>query len=148
MGGHVGNGYNNTVSDGSVSPAGHAVLYVVDIESGELIAKISTKTGAAADPAGPEPAVMAWRRLRPIDTDGDSIVDYAYAGDLFGNMWKFDVTDPAAANWHVSYGNDSQPAPLYVARSASGGVQPITTRPQVARNPSGGEGFLVMFGHG
>jgi type IV pilus assembly protein PilY1 len=142
-----GNGYNNTVSDGSVSPAGHAVLYVVDIESGELIAKISTMTGAADDPLGQSrPNGLA--SVAPIDVDGDAIVDYAYAGDLFGNMWKFNFADPDPANWAVAYGNASKPTPLYVARSASGGVQPITTRPQVARNPSGGEGFLVMFGTG
>ena len=27
-----------------------------------------------------------------VDLNGDSIVDYAYAGDLLGNMWKFDLT--------------------------------------------------------
>ena len=26
-----------------------------------------------------------------VDIDGDQVVDYVYAGDLLGNLWKFDL---------------------------------------------------------
>ena len=57
-----------------------------------------------------------------LDIDLDHTTDYIYAGDLQGNLWRFDVTDPNPSNWSVSANS-----PLYSAGSA----QPITTRPVV-----------------
>jgi type IV pilus assembly protein PilY1 len=142
-----GNGYNSTVADGATSTTGDAVLFVVDIETGGLISKISTKEGASDDPLG-ESRPNGLASVAPVDVDGDFIVDYVYAGDLFGNLWKFNLNDPDEDNWGVAFGSKTTPAPLYVARSASDDVQPITTRPQVMRHPMGGEGFLVLFGTG
>ena len=55
----------------------------------------------------------------------------AYAGDLNGNLWKFDLASQAAPQ-----------TPLFSA----GGAFPITTRPQVARHPDGGH--MVYFSTG
>ncbi len=67
-----------------------------------------------------------------------------YAGDLQGNLWRVDITDPNPANWrnHVSV--------LFQARDGSGNGQPITTAPTVALNPDFPRltGVLVMFGTG
>ena len=80
-----GNGYNNTEADGNASATGNAVLFIVDIEGGSLIKKIDTTVGTAADPSGNNrPNGLA--TPAPVDVDGDRIVDYIYAGDLFGNM--------------------------------------------------------------
>jgi type IV pilus assembly protein PilY1 len=38
----------------------------------------------------------------PVDLDGDHIVDYVYAGDLNGNVWRFDLTDTSPTNWAVT----------------------------------------------
>jgi len=38
-----------------------------------------------------------------VDIDWDGKVDYVYAGDLKGNMWKFDLTDPNPDNWDSAY---------------------------------------------
>ncbi|WP_213952712.1 MULTISPECIES: pilus assembly protein [unclassified Variovorax] len=35
------------------------------------------------------------------DLDGDHVIDYLYAGDVFGNVWRFDVTSATAGNWAV-----------------------------------------------
>ncbi len=142
-----GNGYNNTVVDGRTSTTGNAVLYIVDMETGNLIRKISTGAGMSADPlalARPNglgsPAV--------IDVDRDSIADFAYAGDLFGNLWKFDLRDLSATNWKVAYQDASaNPLPLFVARDSLGKRQPITSRPQVGRGAYG-DGLMVYFGTG
>jgi type IV pilus assembly protein PilY1 len=57
------------------------------------------------------------------DLDGDHITDYIYAGDLNGNVWRFDVTSTNTGNWGVS-----TPGPLF--KTPTG--QPITTPVVVA----------------
>ncbi len=133
-----GNGYNNTGS-------GHAVLFIVDIETGTLIRKIDTLVGSIANPNGLATAA-------PVDVDGDRTVDYIYAGDLLGNMWKFNVRDTTSpANWVVDYG-----APLFTTEDALGNPQPITTQPEVGLHPefnAGSDrfsngGLMIYFGTG
>lgn len=144
-----GNGYNNTVDnegDGAAgdSTTGNAVLYIVDLETGDLMKKIDTGEGSTADLTGnnypnglTEPAV--------VDIDGDSIVDYAYAGDLLGNLWKFDLTSTTAASWAVAY---SQPFYNTCASTTctAATFQPITSRPQVGLHPV--SGLMIYFGTG
>ena len=86
-----GNGYNNTKADGNVSSDGDAVLYIMFIEDGmdgiqaSDFIKIKTNSGTLTDPNGLGPVGVA-------DIDGDSKADALYAGDLQGNLWKFDVS--------------------------------------------------------
>jgi type IV pilus assembly protein PilY1 len=128
-----GNGYNNTGT-------GYAVLYVVDMETGARIAKLETKQGSTATPNGlSTPAV--------VDLNGDGIADYVYAGDLQGNMWKFDITSASPASWKVSYGTTAAPLPLFSAVDGNGNAQPIVSRPEVGRGPNG-VGMVVLFGTG
>jgi len=128
----VPNGYNSTNNK--------AVLFILDIATGNLIRKISTKAGSSTSPNGLSTAI-------PVDTDGDHNVDAIYAGDLLGNMWKFDVSDSTdVTNWKVAYGSIAAPEPLFVARDSIGNRQPITAKPQVGLHPSGGA--MVYFGTG
>jgi type IV pilus assembly protein PilY1 len=146
-----GNGYNNTAADGNVSTFGNAVLFIVDIETGALIKKIDTGAGMAADPSGnSRPNGLA--TASPVDVDGDRIIDYIYAGDLFGNLWKFNVTSSDPNAWGVAYAGD----PLFVATDATGTPQPITTRPEVGFHPVfktgsavfANGGYMIYFGTG
>ncbi|MFQ5939800.1 MAG: pilus assembly protein, partial [Alphaproteobacteria bacterium] len=133
-----GNGYNNTVADGNASITGHAVLYIVDVENGTLIRKIDTLAGSTTTPNG-LPTVS------PVDVDGDRTVDLIYAGDLEGNLWKFNVTNSDPANWGIAFGG----SPLFVATDDGGVPQPITTRPEVGLHPKADrDGFIVYFGTG
>ena len=71
-----------------------------------------------------------------------------YAGDLLGNMWKFDLTSTTPGNWKVAY--TAAPAsaqPLYIARDSANNRQPITSRPEVGRGPNG-NGMQILFGTG
>ena len=152
-----GNGYNNTADDdgdgGSTndSTTGDASLFIVNLQTGQLIRKISTETGIAEDPTlASRPNGLG--EVTPVDINGDFITDYVYAGDLFGNVWKFDLTDGASSNWGVAYQDaSSNPLPLFTARSDqtdSTTAQPITSRIAVARHPSDYGGFMVYFGTG
>lgn len=152
-----GNGYNNTednAGDGasSDSTTGNAVLYIIDIEDGSIIKKFDTGVGTADDPTGgnrpnglSSPAV--------VDTNSDRIADIIYAGDLFGNVWKIDVSSDDISNWDFAYKSGSSPLPLYSACAANtcsaptSDAQAITTLPQVKQHPVS-SGYIVYFGTG
>ncbi|GAB3685992.1 PilC/PilY family type IV pilus protein [Salinisphaera aquimarina] len=81
----------------------------------------------------------------PVDLDGDFITDYIYAGDLQGNVWKFDLTSKSRNDWKVGLDGD----PLFTATDSDGTPQPITTQPQVAVHSYGRSyGVMVYFGTG
>ena len=119
-----GNGYN--------SASGRAYLYVVNIDTGALLAKISAGTAVANGLSSP---VLH-------DSDNDAIVDTVYAGDLQGNLWKFDLSASSSASWGVA----NSGAPLFSARNTLNQAQPITAQPIVGGNPIGGA--MVYFGTG
>jgi type IV pilus assembly protein PilY1 len=145
-----GNGYNSTEVDGSASSNGNAALYIVNIETGALILKIDTGEGAAQDPTGGNrPNGLA--TVSAIDVDGDRMIDYIYGGDLFGNLWKFDVSGSTVGSWGVAYGG----SPLFVAKDVSGVEQAITTNPEVSLHPDNNTagafsdgGYMLYFGTG
>jgi type IV pilus assembly protein PilY1 len=123
----VGNGYNS---------GGNAVLFILDLETGAKLKEIDTGVGGDSGLSSPT----------PVDVDGDRITDYIYAGDLKGNMWKFDVTSSSASDWAVAFSGQ----PLYTACSAdpctTTNRQPITARPEVGISPPAG--YFVYFGTG
>ena len=55
-----------------------------------------------------------------IDLNNDGVVDFAYAGDLKGNLWRVDLATNSA-----------------VKLFAAGDARPITVEPELARLPSG-----------
>jgi type IV pilus assembly protein PilY1 len=134
-----GSGYNNNTGTGT----GRAFLFVVRIRDGALIRKIDTGVGDTTTPNGlATPAV--------IDLNGDSIVDYAYAGDLRGNLWKFNLTSTDPNSWGIPYPTTAGARqPLFTATdgAATPVAQPITSRPEVSRGPNG-RGTAVFFGTG
>lgn len=136
----VSNGYH---SEG-IAGTGKAILYLIDLETGLPLATggtIDVEVGDATTPNGLSAPV-------PVDNDGDKIVDYIYAGDLLGNLWKFDFTDADPANWGVAFDDGAgNPAPLFTAKGPSGETQPITARPAVGRHSNGSD-IMVWFGAG
>ena len=74
--------------------------------------------------------------IAPADLDGDHITDYIYAGDLLGNIWRFDLTSNVATSWRTSsFNGGSTPSPLFNA-NLGGVVQPITTKPVLVTGTS------------
>ena len=78
--------------------------------------------------------------VAPMDLDGDHITDYVYAGDLLGNVWRFDLTSTSPSSWAAGS------APLFTVNPA----QPITIKPLVLIVPqqSGLPRVMVEFGTG
>jgi type IV pilus assembly protein PilY1 len=70
--------------------------------------------------------------------DSDGALRYAYAGDLQGNLWRFDFS--GSAPWPKATGKA-----LFVARDASGRRQPITQPPLLAYASNG---YFILFGTG
>ncbi|MCX7098672.1 MAG: PilC/PilY family type IV pilus protein [Methylococcales bacterium] len=116
----VGNGYMN-------GGTGHAVLYLINLDTGVLVKAIDTGSGSTASPNGLSTPTL-------YDGNSDGKVDYAYAGDLDGHLWKFDLSGNAPANYS---------APLLFTTSP---VRAITTAPAVAPHSSGGR--MVAFATG
>lgn len=145
-----GNGYNST--------NGQAGIFIGLIDpsssSGTMsVYWISTGYGPAQDPTGQNrPDGIGY--VTAVDLDGDHITDYVYAGDLFGNVWRFNLTSSNPADWHVSdYGNTAG-TPLFSAVNATGTAEPITTKVEVVSVPSGlpspgaPNRLIVLFGTG
>lgn len=127
----IANGYN--------SLSGKAVLYIVNIQTGALVKKIEAETTTGTNGLS-SPAVA--------DVDGDNIADYVYAGDLQGNLWKFDISSNNTASWGVDYNG----SPLFIAKDSAdpAAIQPITAKPAVSEATANGQGkgTMIYFGTG
>jgi hypothetical protein len=113
--------------NGVSSTSGIAKLILVDLETG-VVTKISTSSGSGGQPNGLSAPAL-------VDTDNDGMADIAYAGDIDGDLWKFDLTGNSPAAWNTAY-------KLY----AGVGSQPITVAPEVTNHPIFGQ--LVLYGTG
>ncbi len=136
-----GNGYNSENSS--------AVLFVLDPEDGSLLKRVDT---GVTNCNGLSTPVL-------VDVDFDDRVDYVYAGDLQGNLWKFDLTSSDFNDWGAAFGVDNDldgcinfadgdaPEPLFQAKGPTGSLQPITVKPDVMSHCYR-HGYIVTFGTG
>ena len=69
-----------------------------------------------------------------VDYNRTGFVDFIYAGDLQGNLWRIDAHDANPAAWTSKK--------LFTTPTG----QPITVAPQVTRHPNGG--LIILFGTG
>jgi type IV pilus assembly protein PilY1 len=126
----LGNGVN--------SVAERPALYVIYLDTTGGFTKI-VPSNAAANAAN-----NGLSTPLPIDDDGDGKVDTVYAGDLRGNLWKFDLSSNNPAAWTIRNGTSTGLGqPPLVTTAAN---RPITTAPIITSHPQGGS-FLV-FGTG
>ena len=75
--------------------------------------------------------------VEPVDMDGDHVVDYVYAGDVNGNVWRFNLTSNDATQWHAGA------APIF--KTPNG--QPITSAitPAFVTNPATNKTQLILY---
>jgi type IV pilus assembly protein PilY1 len=140
-----GNGYNH-------SGTGEAALFIVDIEkgtdgswdAGDYIKIPTTGFGTPGDQNGLAAPALA-------DIDGNGTIDRAYAGDLMGNMWVFDLSATTPAQWGIADAPKAGiPTPLFTTAPN----QPITAKPVLAHHPTqpndktNSPNIMVYFGTG
>ena len=113
----TGNGYDNT------DTLRTAKLLVTSLDAPHTVQAIST---------GSEGSLSA---PTLVDSNKDLKVDLAFAGDTYGNMWRFDFNQAFAVG--------TNPRKIYAAPDDS---QPITAAPVVGFHPRGGH--MVYFGTG
>lgn len=129
----MGNGYNS-INERPVL----LIQYLDGLKELKTIAAATTGTKAIGN---------GLSAPRLVDINGDGKPDVVYAGDLQGNLWKFDIADVDANNWGMAFSG----SPLYTAVYSSGtssSVQPITAPPIVKPNEKGAGGLMVAFGTG
>ncbi|NLX20030.1 MAG: hypothetical protein GXY53_12240, partial [Desulfobulbus sp.] len=85
-----------------------------------------------------------------IHPQGDRKNDFAYAGDLLGNLWKFDLNATDKDGWNIYFEDTSKvKQPLFQARSEAGYRQPITMQPVITSAcPLDTKGYMILFGTG
>jgi len=113
----------------------YSALFVLDAQTGALIAELKTPNITGVTSFGLATPVMG-------DYESDQVDDVAFAGDVQGNLWRFDLRDTTTANWTVTL--------VYKGLAdASGkqGLQPITTMPRLFPDPATNR-FMVVFGTG
>ncbi|GAB3091927.1 pilus assembly protein [Lysobacter terrae] len=111
-----GNGIN--------SSSGNAVLFVINLKTGTVMQEIDTGVGGDNGLSSP----------RGWDEDGNGTVDYVFAGDLKGNVWKFDFRTGATGS--IAFGGK----PFFKTQSG----QPITADLALALNPSTGQRWVFV----
>jgi type IV pilus assembly protein PilY1 len=146
------NGYNSDRPDenGIRSLTGSASLIVADLGTAPSAAVASWTLGTnlhvIPTPAAGDGPYNGLSMPTGVDINGDGKIDVLYAGDLKGNLWKFELTDPTTG-WVTSYPIASiQVKRLFKAVNGSGQDQPITVAPSIIRMGDGK--YIVVFGTG
>jgi type IV pilus assembly protein PilY1 len=135
----VASGLNNYAGDGHASTAGKGALFLLALDkAGDAPWQLNSNYYRLITPIAD--ATLANALSAPVlALDRDGALAYAYAGDLQGNLWRFDFG--GAAPW-----KGAGKAPLFSARDASGKRQPIAQQPMLAYATGGG--YMVLFGTG
>jgi type IV pilus assembly protein PilY1 len=115
-------GYNN--SDGV------GYLFLVNPRTGALLEAIATPEGSTTAPINLAHANAYVPSFR------DFTADAIYAGDLRGNVWRFDLT--------AASGTYPQPTKIATLTDSGGNAQPVTTKPLVELDPSSNKRYVVV----
>ena len=121
-----GNGYGSSTGD-----AGIYIMTVDPTSGAKTFYYLSTGQNGTSDGiAYPSPA----------DLDGDNVIDYVYAGDIKGNLWRFDLTSSNPLNWAAGS------SPLFTDPNG----HPITTKVSAGATlvSSGSPRVILNFGTG
>ncbi|SHG58399.1 pilus assembly protein [Massilia sp. CF038] len=124
----LSSGYNNVPEGGKYSGAdGKGYVFVLDLATGKPIRTITTNEGTASDPSG-----LAKLNVVVENFVEENLSIGAYGGDLYGNMWRINLTTGALTKL-VSFGS----------------TKPIMVAPEIGPAPSGSKAkYVVYFGSG
>ncbi len=133
--------YNSDEPDAATG-TGQAVLFVIDIETGSLIRRFDLGDGTrglGSVIAGDYRTSCGGHICQTVKASGDDVLDVsdvAFAGDLSGNLWRFNLESENPANW--------QPELFLIAERDE--RQPITAQPWIASTNDGRAVVIVGTG--
>lgn len=151
----VASGVNNYAVDGYADAVGNPSLFFLDL---------AAKPGAGAWTEGtnfwrielPQTSTAIAKGLAGFSVTKDSLTgttNALYAGDLQGNVWKFDFSLNGSSQLGTNATTNQQTfnamgpdKPMFVAKDSSGSLQPITGEPVISNGFLGDK--LVSFGTG
>ncbi|WP_416885187.1 PilC/PilY family type IV pilus protein [Marinospirillum sp.] len=111
-----------------------AMLFVVDLATGDLIKTIDTGAGSFSTPNGLSSVTSTdWPKLNLIST-------LSYAGDLLGNLWRFDLSSSNPDNWSATL--------VFTATDQDDKGQPITAPPHLSVHPTQDNTLIISLGTG
>lgn len=122
--------YNSDEAD-IATGSGRAVLFVLDAADGTLLRKfdVTAKDGNARGLTGVQGA--------RYESNKD-LNEFAYAGDLAGNIWRFDFSAASPSAW--TFDKLFDPGTPF--------VRPITTEPRLAYHPDQPKNYVILVGTG
>lgn len=114
----------------------YSALFVIDAQTGKMIAELKTPTDISG--------VTSFGLATPVmgDYNSDQVDDVAFAGDVQGNLWRFDLSSSDPSEWTVTLAYKG-----LADASGNQGQQPITTMPRLFPDPVTNR-FMVLFGTG
>ena len=130
--GFLGNGYE--------SASGTASMFVINLANGELIRELQTPSATGGPWSVISNGVTTTTKnglggvKLVLDASAQRVLG-AYAGDLRGNVWRFDLSNKDPSKW---------PAPELLF--SNGTSKPITAAPEVVNHPISGR--MVVVGTG
>ncbi|MFN7445782.1 MAG: pilus assembly protein [Curvibacter sp.] len=111
-----------------------AGVFVIDASTGALVRYINTNVGSSTLPNG-----LTGVSIR---TNPDGYLQYAYGGDIQGNVWKFDFTSTNSSDWKILFSGVNG-SPLFSSN------KPITVPIAIgARFSDQSQGVMLYWGSG
>jgi type IV pilus assembly protein PilY1 len=122
------------VSAGYNNPTGLGKIFFIDVKTGTKLKEMDTGFGSATSPSGLVHLVGYTKDYH------NQLLEQIYGGDLYGNFWRFDVSDSDPGNWTVTK--------LAYLTDPTGVPQPVTVAPSVDVDITNGVDRWVFVGTG
>lgn len=129
----VGNGLN--------SNTGQATLFVLNAQTGAVIRTCKPTTTMGNSTGNGLGSVTS------VSTNGNGKINYIYAADYKGNIWRFDPNDNSSTTQCAAARIFKATAPP-ISPATTGLPQPITGEITLIRAPAPKAGYMVLFGTG
>ncbi|WP_374362534.1 pilus assembly protein [Pseudoduganella danionis] len=134
----VASGINNYSADGHASSAGKGALFLLALDKPRAQGwRLNSNYFRLITPIT-DPVLANGLGAPALLADRAGLLRFAYAGDMQGNLWRFDLH--GAPPWTGSAER------LFTARDQQGRRQPITAQPSIVYDADGA--YLILFGTG
>lgn len=133
-------GLNGTPDTAPGATANVTHLWVLDADTGAVIRKIDSKGG-----------IISYGLSTPnvVDFGLDLIGDASVVGDLAGNLWRFDLSNPSPSSWSVDqlFQTYTSTSACSTGNTSGIGCEPISVQPEAFPDPVTGS-VIYVFGSG